>query len=307
MKRTFSLLGSLCIIIAAMMWAFDGIFLTPSLFHLDVVVVVFLLHAFGFVYMIFILFLERKELQKMRWKDWGVFFLVALFGGALGTLAITKALFYVNFVPLTIVVLLQKLQPVFAIVMSLVLLHEQPPRIFYLYAILALIGSYIITFGFSFPVFDVGNKLLLASGLSLVAAFSFGSSTVFSKRALQVVNYKMGTVLRYGLTTLIMFVFIGTFNKWADFQFITTNDIFIFIIIALTTGGLAIFLYYYGLKKVLASQSTILELAFPVTAILLDYIIHHTVLSLPQWCGVVILLISITKIAFLQQRKDNRE
>ncbi len=112
------IIGALAIILAATLWAVEGIVFLPSLFHLDVALVVFLLHAFGFSYMLFILIWERRELSKMVKKDWGAFFLVALFGGSLGTLAIVKALFFVNFVPLTIVVLIQKLQPVFAVILA---------------------------------------------------------------------------------------------------------------------------------------------------------------------------------------------
>lgn len=53
------------------------------------------------------------------------FFLVALFGGSLGTLSIVKALFLVNFHHLTVVTLLQKLQPVFAIILARIILKER--------------------------------------------------------------------------------------------------------------------------------------------------------------------------------------
>ena len=70
-------------------------------------------------------------------------------------------------------------------------------------------------------------------------------------------------------------------------------------IIAFTTGGAAIFLYYYGLKNISASVATICELAFPLTAVILDYLIHENILSMIQWVGVAILVFSIVKVSQL--------
>lgn len=304
--KKISWLGAVCIVIAAILWAVEGIVFLPSLYHLDVGLVVFLLHAFGFAYMLFILIWERKELSKMDKKDWGAFFLVALLGGSIGTLAITKALFFVNFVPLSIVVLLQKLQPVFAILLAIVILKERPPRIFYLYALLALFGAYLITFGFNVPNLDVGDKLFQAASLALLAAFAFGAGTVFGKRALQKVNFRVGTSLRFGLTMLIMALAVTAFGTWGDLTKVTSADIRTFVLIAVTTSGFGIFFYYYGLKKVLASQSTILELAYPAAAILLDYFLHGTILSWAQWLGIIILLLVTVRISFLTSKPEKQ-
>ena len=73
-----------------------------------------------------------------------MFFLLSLFGGAVGTLAIVKALFLVNFKALTIVVLLQKLQPVFAITLAALLLGEKLKRNFLLWSALAITAGYFL-------------------------------------------------------------------------------------------------------------------------------------------------------------------
>ncbi len=61
----------------------------------------------------------------MERRGWWVLALVSLTGGLVGTLAIVKALFLVNFDQLSVVVLLQKLQPLFAISLAAVLLRER--------------------------------------------------------------------------------------------------------------------------------------------------------------------------------------
>jgi len=71
-------------------------------------------------------------------------------------------------------------------------------------------------------------------------------------------------------------------------------------LIALTTGGTAILIYYYGLKLVTASRSTIYELVFPVASILLEWGIHDKVLNMGQWVGAVVMFMSIVIITRLK-------
>ena len=125
-------IGAYFVAMAAMMWGFDAVVLTPRLYNLDVAYVVFMLHALPFAVMQPILFKEYAWLKKMRPANLTYLFLVALFGGALGTLAIVKALFLVEFKHLTVVALLQKLQPVFAILLARVVLKERLSKHFLL-------------------------------------------------------------------------------------------------------------------------------------------------------------------------------
>jgi len=251
-----------------------------------------------------------KKLSSLRYlkkKDWLAFFGVALLGGAIGTMAITKALFYVNFVNLSVVILLQKLQPVFAISLATVLLKEKLPKEFFLWAGLAIIGAYFMTFGLSAPNFSTGDKTTIAALFALLAAFSFSSSTVLSKRALRNVDYEMGTYLRFLFASIIMFIISATTGDIYSVAIVTPKQIIIFLIIAFTTGGAAIFLYYYGLKRISASVASICELAFPLTAVVLEYFVHGNILSPIQWMGAAVLLISILKVSGIKVFNLNAE
>ncbi len=224
---------------------------------------------------------------------------MALFGGAIGTMAITRALFYVDFVNLSIVVFIQKMQPVFAIALAGLFLKEKLKKEYFLWAGIALISAYIMTFGLSFPNLDTGSKTTQAALFALLAAASFGSSTVLSKRALRNVSYELGTYLRFSLTALIMLTIVLSSGTIASTSQISTTQLWVFLIIAFTTGGPAIFLYYYGLKNISASIATICELAFPLVAVILEYFVHGNILSPIQWIGVAFLLFSILKISGL--------
>lgn len=289
-------LAPLFVIIAASLWGLDGIVLRPSLFSLPVTLVVFIESTIVAV-LLTPFFIRRLPLLKnLESKDWLAFFLVALLGGAIGTMAITKALFYVDFVNLSVVILLQKLQPVFAITLAALFLKEKLSTQFFLWATLAIIGAYFMTFGTTLPDLNAGDKTVLAATFALIAAISFSSSTVLSKRALKNVTFEMGTYLRFLFSALIMLVLVISLGDINSVSEITTKQIVIFLIIAFTTGGAAIFLYYYGLKRITASVAAICELAFPLTAVILEYFIRGNILGPIQWVGAIVLLVSIVKV-----------
>lgn len=317
--KKVSIIGALAIMFAAFLWAFDGVVLTPwvtSLGMTDVPTFVFMLHATASVFLSYFLVKKWGELKNLHRQDWLAFILVGLFGGAIGTMAIVAAIIkvYSSGLNISVILLLQKTQPVFAILLALFWLKERPAKMFYVWAVVALAGSYLLTFGLGKPSF-AGQSMFIPALLALVAAFSFGSSTVFSKKAVTKISHGLGTALRFYLTTGIMIAVIAVITLLngfgvktgyagpAGFQVLTPEMILAFVVIALTTGGTAIFIYYYGLKRVTASQSTMYELMFPASAIILEYLIHHKTLTLGQGIGTLIIFTAVVAIANLQNKQ----
>jgi len=74
------------------------------------------------------------------------------------------------------------------------------------------------------------------------------------------------------------------------------NHFILFMIIGLTTGSGAIFLYYYGLNKVKAIIATICELFFPISAIIFDFIFNDVNLSAVQWIAAIFMIFSIINL-----------
>ena len=291
------LIGALAVALSAMLWGVDGILLTPQLYNLNTAFVVFVIHLFPFLLMNVFFFKEYRYLKTMTRSDLVYFFLIALFGGALGTLAIVKSLFLLHFNNLSVVVLLQKLQPVFAVLLARIILKEHIKKHFILWASIALIAGYFLTFGWALPDFSTeGITTFYAAMLSLLAAFSFGSSTVFSKKILGNYSFVSSTFFRYGFTTLIMFFIVLLSGHIGDFPQITQRNWLFIALIGLTTGSGAIFLYYYGLRNVKASLSTFLELMYPITAVVLDYFVNKTVYSPVQWVAAFVMLFSIVML-----------
>lgn len=295
-SKSSVIIGAIAVSISAILWGFDGIVLTPRLYNLDVSFVVFMLHLIPFVLMNIFLFRQYRFLKSFNSSDYYILFLIAVFGGALGTLSIVKALFLLNFQKLTIVVLLQKLQPVFAIALAAIFLKEKLARYYLIWAGIAIIAGYFLTFGHKIPNLDTGANTVYAALYALLAAFSFGSSTVLSKKILNKHSFHTATFYRYGFTTLIMFAIVIFTSKLNNFGNITSLNWIIFIIIGLTTGSGAIFLYYFGLKRIRAIIATICELFFPISAIIFDYIFNNQRLSWLQWLAAGVMIYSIINL-----------
>jgi len=294
--KKYKIIGVVAVSLAAALWGLDGIVLTPRLYNLDVSFVVFMLHLIPFSIMNLFLYKEYRHLKKFCTLDYIILILIAFFGGALGTMAIVKALFLVNFKHLSIVVLLQKLQPVFAITLAAIFLKEKLKKQFLIWAGIAIIASYFLIFGLNLPDFDTDSNTIYAAMFSLLAAFSFGSSTVLSKKILSKYSFQTGTFFRYGFTTLIMLSLIISTGRYDQFTLITNENWIFFILIGLTTGSGAIFLYYYGLIRIRAIMATICELFFPISAILFDYLINGRALTIVQWIGTIVMIFAIIKL-----------
>ncbi|MFN3301898.1 MAG: EamA family transporter [Patescibacteria group bacterium] len=292
------IIGALAIMLAALFWSLDGTFIRPKFYELPAGLVVFLEHFFGFIVLSPFLFLGWSKIQKLSLKSWAAIYWVCLFGGAIGTLMITKAFFAAvhGEVTFATVVLLQKLQPVFALILAWLILGEKLSGKFYFWAILAIIAAYFLAFGKTGLRPSEIDLFHHAAFFAFLAAFAFGSSTVFGKRIVNHLDFKSTTALRFGLTSLIMLIFILLTGQFFKISQISSLQWKLFIIIVFTSGAAAMFIYYYGLKRVTASVSTICELFWPVSAVALDYFFNRNILNWIQVIASLVLLLCFYKV-----------
>ena len=292
-------LGAVLICISAALWGLDGVVLTPRLANLPVPFVVFLLHAIPFALMQPFFFRTYPEILRAGRRAWGVLLLVSLSGGLVGTLAIVKALFLVNFEHLSVVVLLQKLQPLFAILLAAWILEERITWRFMGWAVLAIVGAYFLTFGATLPDLSSDSEGVEAALWALLAAAAFGSATVLGKLLLGALDFRRATFARYGCTSLLALAYVAITGVGLPFQEVTPTNWALIFLIGITTGSGAIFLYYYGLTRVPASLATVCELCLPGSAVLFDYLVNDSILRAWQWVGALLLVGSIVRISTL--------
>ena len=291
-----AIFGAIIISFSAILWGFDGVVLTPQLYNLDLSFVVFILHFIPFVLMNTVFYKKYKLLSTLSRTELLSLILLSLLGGVIGTLSIVKALFLVNFQSLSIVVLLQKLQPIFAIFLAVIFLKEKLRKRYIFWAVIALASGYFMTFGFSIPEINPDNKNLLAAGYALLAAFSFGSSTVFGKKVMGKLDFASTTFFRYAFTSIIMLIVVLINGTLLEFRNANTNNWVVIVLISLTTGSGSMMLYYYGLKRVKAIIATIAELFYPISAVFFDFIINDNILSSIQLLAAAIMVIAIINL-----------
>ena len=215
-------LGPAAIILAAVLWSFDGL-LRQNLSGVPSLQVVLLEHAIGAVLLTPFLFKGWEEVRSLSNRGWVSVFWVSLFGGILGTFFYTKALGYVNYIDLSVVVLLQKFQPFFAIGLAAVLLREPLTKTYLLCAVAAIGGGYLLTFNNGFPSFSVNNESLIAGLMARCAAFAWGSSTVLGKHALQQLSFFSLTALRLWITFFVATMIVASMGSEA-FSFDLTKS-----------------------------------------------------------------------------------
>jgi len=290
------------IIFAALLWSLDG-FLRQELYNVSSFLIVAIEHVIGALVFLPFLLNGKKEIFAMGQRAWSSIFWISVFGGLLGLFFYTKALSYINYIDLSVVVLLQKFQPLFAISLAAVVLKERITKRFLLLAIMALVGGYFVTFGLN-PIASGDDKTIIAALLALLAAFCWGSSTVLGKHALKTLSFPVVTALRLSVTAIIAIVVLLAIRGFSDINVITFAQWKILLLIVFTTGSVALFIYYYGLKHVKASHSTIYELFWPLSAVAIDWIVRGRILSPEQYIGGAVLIISIILLT-REQKKQN--
>jgi drug/metabolite transporter (DMT)-like permease len=285
--------GPLFVIIAALLWSFDGI-LRISLYSLPPTIVVFYEHFLGFLVLLVISFKWLRELKAMTKKEWIAIAVVSLFSGALGTIFYTGALQQINYSQYSVVVLLQQqLQPIWAILTAAILLKEKLSKNFLAWATIALIAAYFITFKNLQVNLATGAGTVLAGILSLSAGFMWGSSTAISKYVLKKVSFLTGTALRFFFAPIFALLMIIGQHQTSNLFSLNSSQWMTLLIITFSTGMVAVAFYYYGLKKTPARITTLCELVWPASAIFIDYFFYHKTLSITQILGILLLLLSI--------------
>lgn len=288
--------GPLFVIIAALLWSFDGV-LRVSLYALPPSVVVFYEHFLGLIVLLFFAKTWVPELKKLTRKEWIGISIVSLFSGALGTVLYTAALGNVNYIQYSVVVLLQQqLQPIWAIGAAAILLREKVTKRFILWALLALIAAYMITFKDLRVNLTTGSATALAGFMALAAGFMWGSSTAVSKYVLYKVSFVTGTALRFLLAPLFALLFVVSLGQTESLFVLTQQQWITLVFITFSTGLVALLFYYYGLKKTPARVTTLCELVWPASAIFIDYVYFHNSFSSTQIIGIILLGIAIYNV-----------
>jgi len=288
--------GSLAVVLAALLWSLDGL-LRRTLYTLPAPVIVFWEHLLGLAVLAPVLIYSWQKFKQLTKKQWASIAFVALLSGALGTILYTAALGQVQYIPFSVVVLLQQLNPIFAIATAAFLLKERLDRRFIILSAVALAGAYLATFPDLGVNFATGSGTIIAALLAIGAAASWGIGTAFSKYALKGTSYVHITGLRFGMTVIFALLFAVGTGSGGAIGALTWEQLWYLVAITFSTGLVALLIYYYGLQKVQASRAAILELAWPLSSVIIGWWFLGQGLTVTQALGAGALMITTYLLA----------
>lgn len=193
---------------------------------------------------------------------------------------------------------LQKLQPLVAMVLATVLLRERLRPRYLAFAVPALGGAWLMSFADPLAV-QVAD--LQAAALALGAASLWAGGTVLGRLVDQQVGPRHTLVLRFafGLPAAAVIVLVMG-SEWT----MPVAQLPTLALLALIPGAAALALYYVGLRHTAASRATIAELMFPVTAAVVGVTVLGAELTASRWVGLVVVVASITALALHEHRAD---
>lgn len=300
--------GPALIFLAAMLWATDAPFRYHLTRGLDASFIVLAEHTVNVFLILPFIVRGWGEIKQFNWKQWAAILVIGIGASAVASILFTEAFSYVN--P-SVAIVLQKLQPLIAISLAALFLRERLTKRFWLWAIPALVGAYVISFPNLRPELYAGeqwNPNAVGMLLALGAAALWGLGTVLGRYILRSasdheslpskggdipVSFQTITALRF----LVAFLFLIALNlRGGTFETITAltgRDVLFLVIVAVASGFTSLMIYYKALRHTKASVATLAELGFPFLAVIVNAAALGLFLRPIQVVGMVLLLFAV--------------
>lgn len=302
--------GIWLVALGAMLWGLDPLFRILLLDTLTSSQIVFLEHVLLACYAIPVFIRYRHTLAgKLSLSVVGALLFISWGGSALATVLFTAAFAHMNG-NANAVLLLQKLQPLFAILLARVLLKEALPRHFAPYMLLALGGTYLLTFGFAGPSLSLRDLGTVSCLFSILAAVLWGGSTAMGKFLLQKgLHHKVVTALRFIVALpLLSILLLVSGDPWVlkgsalGLTLVGVNLVFQ----AFLPGLVSMLFYYKGLSSTKAIYATLAELSFPAIGVLVNWIVLRQPLTWGQLAGFLLIWFTLLLISRDSTRTEAR-
>lgn len=288
--------GTFLVILACLLWGMDTLIRYPLVERgINPVTIVFYEHCILALIFSLGLIPHIKRLGELKLADVFSFLIVGGIGSAIATVAFTESFQYLN--P-SLVILLQKLQPIVVIILAAIVLKEEIQKKFLIWAAICLIGGLLISspdierfYSLMANNFEAVSSDVAIKGYGLVAIsiIGWGATTVFGKR-LSLAGFETKSIMagRFltGLIVLIPFV------QWNRNLILPQGEDYLRILImVIISGALAMWFYYQGLKRLPARTTAIAEMFFPFFAIIVNWVFLGKQLTELQLLGGAILIL----------------
>jgi drug/metabolite transporter, DME family len=282
--------GAFLIAIAAALWGTDALLRKPLAESTEAATIVFGEHLVLVLIMLPVIPAAFAAVLQAGPRYVAAAAAIGIGASAIATILFTQA--FVHGDPVTPVVL-QKVQPLFAVVGAWFILGERPRPKYGWLLLGGVVGAWLIAFPSPFEIHvDKAYTALLA----ITAAALWAMGTVLGRLLATRLHFQHVTALRFAFglpASAVAVLLLGApfTTSASDFAWIAA--------LAIVTGLVALSLYYIGLQRTPAIIAALAELTFPVTAAAVGYFAFDATLDGSQWLGVavttgVVLVLPIT-------------
>ncbi|HEY5694735.1 MAG TPA: DMT family transporter [Gaiellaceae bacterium] len=291
MRRVAAIPGVVLVAVAAAMWGTDPL-LRKSILSVPASTIVFGEHVFLVLLTLPLLLPALRAVGRAGPRH--VVAAVVVGAGASGaaTILFTQALQH-DFVS---AVVMQKAQPLVAVMGAAVVLGERPRPRFGWFLAAGLAGLWLVN---QAHPFDPSAKGLRAVLEALGAAVLWGLGTVLGRYLVRRVSFEHVLALRFLFGLAASAVTVVALNaEW----FAGVGASGWILSLALVTGLLSLALYYYGLQRTPAVLSSIAELTNPAVLVVAGIYAYDIGLVWSQWLGFGIIVLVVTWLPVERRR-----
>ena len=258
--------GVLLVALGAALWGTDGVLRQPLTRSLDSLAIVLYEHLIFSLVAVPALIVLWKELRDMKARHWLAILGISWGGSALATVLFTEAISRGN---VNTAILLQKAQPLFTFLLAGPVLGERLKRRHWGYLALGIAGAWLVSFGDHSLLAPLSRVEITTALLALGASALWGSSTVLGRLLSQRFSFVTITSLRF--VVALPLLFMVSILRGVPLPALTPAQFWRVAAIGLIPGLAALLLYYRGLRSTPAATAAIAELAFPATALVLNW------------------------------------
>jgi drug/metabolite transporter (DMT)-like permease len=283
----------LLIAIAAALWGLDPILRKPLASSTSATTIVFGEHVILVALTLPLLLPALRAMWQAGSRNIAASIGIGAGASAVATILFTDALFHSDF--LTPVVL-QKVQPLVAVVGAALILGERPRPRFAWFLVAALAGLWLVNQ--PHPL-DPTAKGLRPVVESLLAAILWASGTVLGRYLGRELEFQHILSLRFFFGLIASAIALPIMGATA---YAGGHDSLWIAYYAIATGLISLALYYYGLKRTPAVLASLAELTYPAIAVIGGIYAYNAHLRWSQWIGVAIIFTVVSLLPVMRRR-----
>ena len=293
-RKLVAVPGVVLVAVAAAMWGTDPIIRKTMSGTTTATTIVFGEHVILVALTLPLLFPALRAVFLAGWRYVAAAVVVGAGASALATILFTDAL--IGHQDYITPVVIQKVQPLVAIVAAAVLLGERPRPRFAWFFLPALVGFWLVNQPHPFEPSAQGAVVIVEA---TAAAVLWALGTVLGRYMSRELAFQHVLSLRFFFGFLASALALLVMNAPA---YSNRHDSVLILYLALVTGLFALTLYYFGLQRTPAVLSSLAELTYPAVAVIAGIYAYDQHLRWTQWLGVAMILGAVTLLPVHRRR-----